>query len=423
MRGEGSEHGFLAIERGHEPVLQVDDFLDVPGAVQGEALAVGQQLQAGVVQRRADRLALGQPVIEVAGEAFGGLHQHAVVHGHDRADARLDQPGRDAGEGVALVGRGGLAGVQHHQRDAALVEQRAQLLGVDVVALLPVVLEEQEAQTHRRVVDAVAVEVDHVDGRRVAVAQPGVERGQGGRAQELHRHRVAQRVQRVQQRRGRAARVDEARARRPADHHQQAHRRLEGTHAQVAAAVHAPAHVDRRLFAEQVAALVGQQLPGQAQDARLGGVHDHGGRLRAVAPAVETLPQAHGRGRTVEDRVEQGAAQAGQASLQRLGAVVVRSHRPERVALDVPAQVGQVGVRQRVAEVEGLAVAAGEVDGDWHRRVEGCVAVEAGEAEDEFHGVAFWLTVRRRDSTLALGATYQLGCVTLNGSCAQHSRS
>ncbi len=158
--------------------------------------------------------------------------------------------------------------------------------------------------------------------------------------------------------------------------------------------MHAPAHVDRRPFAEEVAALVGQQLPGQAQDARLGGVDDHGGRLHAVAAAVEALPQAHGRGRLVEDRVEQAAAQGRQAGLQRLGAVVVRPHRPERVALDVPAQVGQVGVGQRVAEVEAFAVAVVEVYGDGHRGVEGRVAVEAGEAQDEFHGMMLQLAGR-----------------------------
>jgi hypothetical protein len=203
----------LLVEHGHEPVLQAQR----AGA---EDLAAGVVLVQGLLAREhgiTDAHARRERAVERLHEAPGGLHQHRVGHGDDAGDAGMEQLGGDGFGGV--LGQRGLAGLEEDQRDAVVLEQRAEVVGVDgaVAAALQLagvrrLLEAQPAQALLPVVDAVTVEVDDVVGPALpAGLVQGLAQGrQGRRAQDVQRHQAAQVLDRVHQRQGRDAVVDAA---------------------------------------------------------------------------------------------------------------------------------------------------------------------------------------------------------------------
>lgn len=199
----------LLVQRGEEPVAQGDGTVGAVGVVEREAELVAQEGATARVHRLADGLALRERGVERGEEALARRHQHTVLHRHDAPNPGLDEPGRDAGEGVVGVGVGGLAGIQHHQRDAGAGQQRAELLGVHQIGPAFGVLKNQIAHAGAPVVDAVPVKVDDVDGRGAPVGKPLIQRGERPHGQELHHRRIAQRLQRREERLAARARVNE----------------------------------------------------------------------------------------------------------------------------------------------------------------------------------------------------------------------
>lgn len=116
---------FLLIEDGHEPVLEpqvagADDL--APPGVDKERLLAGEH-------RFADPGAVGEVAVERLHEAPGGLHEHAVAHGHDRGDSFFEELRGDGGGGVHFGDRG-FAGFEEDQRNAVVADQTGEAAGV-----------------------------------------------------------------------------------------------------------------------------------------------------------------------------------------------------------------------------------------------------------------------------------------------------
>ena len=124
----------------------------------------------------------------------------------------------------------------------------------------------------------------------------------------------------------------------------------------------------------------------QGRRSTRGSAEFDGQQLGAVPCVQELLGDAHGVDR--EQATPQPPAHAEQLALQLLGARVVGAGGPAPVALQVPAQLGQLRVGQRAGEGGRLGrqaqVAALQRHGDEGVGV-GDVGMEAG---DEFHGGA-----------------------------------
>ena len=149
--------------------------------------------------RLAHPLATGQFAIEGAHKPLGGFHQHAVAHRHHRGHAPLQQL---AGHRFTACFRlGALAGLQQHQRDAVIVQQRPQPVGehrfVAAAGELVAVgwtFKAEAPQAHAAVVDAVAVEMHHVIGLSSLLGprQLGLQARVGGRVQQGELQRIPQ---------------------------------------------------------------------------------------------------------------------------------------------------------------------------------------------------------------------------------------
>ena len=130
---------------GGEPVVQLQGhFLaSVRAAQAGTALRVEEEGVPGLVQGPGHRPALEQAAIELGKELFGCADQHAVGHGDDRRNARMDQPGSYAAHRVFPVHCCGLAGREHDQTRMVLMEQLAKVLGrYPVLVAVPVLKQE-----------------------------------------------------------------------------------------------------------------------------------------------------------------------------------------------------------------------------------------------------------------------------------------
>ena len=257
-------------QHGHEPVLEPQLAHPEDAAAEAVVLEPALAREHGV----ADTGAAGERVVEGLDEAARGLDQHAVAHRHHRGHARLQQLGGD--RLGRLLGLRGLAGLQEHERDAVMAQQRAELAGEDGEVPAPVelddvlrVLEAEPPEADGAVIDAVAVEVDDVVG--LAGAAGAVELlaqgGQCGRAEQAQANEAAQRLHRLDQRQGAGAVVDVAAGLvlGPRADEQDADGGGEHRHVEVPRVRQAPAHAGGLRALEQEAVAVVEQLPRQAE--------------------------------------------------------------------------------------------------------------------------------------------------------------
>ena len=119
------------VEHRHKPVGQ----LQLADAVALAPAGVAVQGPLAGEHRLAHPLALGQLGVEGGHKPPRRFHQHAVAHRHHRGHTSLQQvAGHRFGACFCL---GALAGLQHHQRDAVVVQQRPQLAGVHRLVAAP----------------------------------------------------------------------------------------------------------------------------------------------------------------------------------------------------------------------------------------------------------------------------------------------
>ena len=181
-------------------------------------------------------------------------------------------------DGVA-VGLRGLAGFEEEERDAMVAHHARDPVGVDQLAAAALelveirrIFETELAQVMSAVVDAVAIEVDHVIrlAPLMGILKFLFERREGWGFEKLQAGEMAKPRQRFHQRPGADAVVDVrgGLVLRPRAHQQNANRRL-GCHRALTVAVGKPAADPYRPRSlEKIALLVMDQLPGQAEQQR-----------------------------------------------------------------------------------------------------------------------------------------------------------
>ncbi len=185
----------LLIQHRHKPVGQ----LQLADAVALAPAGVAVQRALAGEHRLAHPLAPGQLGVEGGHKPPRRFHQHAVAHRHHRGHTPLQQfAGHRFGSRFCL---GALAGLQQHQRDAVVVQQRPQLVGVQRLVAAPGelvavagILKAEAPQAHAAVVDAVAVEMHHVIGLSglLGSGQLGLQGGVGGGVQQAEMQHLPQ---------------------------------------------------------------------------------------------------------------------------------------------------------------------------------------------------------------------------------------
>ena len=221
-----------------------------------------------------------------------------------------------------------------------------------------------------------AVEVEDVHGGLFAIFQAFHEGVERGRAQDLPGDPTRRmRSDGVEHGPGVRARVEKARAFRPADHEKQVEALL-GLHPErrpAAGGARQPAaDADARILLKEMDAAAGRiakQLPGDGQDLRVLGAH--GEEAGAVLPVLEPLEEAQGR--AVEDGAEQGLADLGKPGGDPGGVAVVGiAQRMRAVDLQIPGQVAPVrgshGIRER--KQSGRLAVEGRLDVAFVRKAE-----------------------------------------------------
>jgi len=352
--------------------------LQLDPAVRALALAtalVEIQLAARALQRGAERASAAQLPVQVAEERAGGVDQHRVGHGEHIGDAGPGEPGGDAAQGVVAAELGRLAGREDRERDLLLVQQIPEQGGRDQVLAAVLLLEEQIAlvggarvlaragkggaqplgegaggplaQVPVRVIDAVTVEMQDIDGRGRLVLQPFEQPGQGRRAQELHRHPArGLGLERRHHRLRIGPGVDEGGARRAADDEQQVQPVLgrDRHRGRRTLAREAPAHPDARLGEEEPGPLgVAQQFPGLGQDGRVTAVD--GEQAPGLGLGRKAGIETGGGVALTEDGIEEAAAPALEPPGDHRGAAVVElGGVVGRVDLQVPVEFVLVGL-------------------------------------------------------------------------------
>ncbi len=199
-------------EHGHEPIVE----LQFPRAENAAPGFVVVELALAFEHGIAHARTAGERGVEGLDEAARRLDEDAMAHGHHGGHADLQQL---RGDGFRrLLGRSRLAGFEEDERDAVLVEQRAELVGEhgEVAALVELagvlrILEAKAAEPGTAVEDAVAIEVDDVIGPGLA-ARPVeflAQRRQRRRTQHMDVHEAAERLHRFDKGQRTDAMIDE----------------------------------------------------------------------------------------------------------------------------------------------------------------------------------------------------------------------
>jgi hypothetical protein len=361
-RGCGAEELRVVLfleEHGHEPILEAQLARAEDAAAEGLVLQLALAFEHGVAHTGA----AGERVVKRLDEAARGLDEHTVAHGHDGGHADLQQLG---GDGLGrLLGLRGLAGFEEDERDAVSAQQRPELAGEDVevpalVELADVlrVLEAQPAEADTAVIDAVAIEVDHVI--RLAGAAGAIEfltqGGQCGRVEHVDADETAEVFHRFDQRQRARAVIDVAAGvvLRTGGDEQDPDRRGDHRHVEHARVRQAPADTGRLRALEQEILAVVEQFPRQTEQERGGfvrGIHFGLGCARfergihvdgetAARMPVDLRPRVHdvcrvGHG---QRRCVQELSPFHETRLDLTRAVPKIFARPDGVFLQIPAQ-------------------------------------------------------------------------------------
>ena len=363
------EHGIIAAleQHRHEPVLHLQGVASAGPAAMGIAIQSGP----GFVDRSAHGQTGAQLLIESGREPPGRLDQHAVGHGDHTVGAGLQQR-RGHGAARLFPFVGALTRLQERQGQPHPAQQLGELLSRDELglALGPAVgiamLEAKTAQPGLVVIDAMAVEVQHVI-LAAGIAQPLDEGLDRGRPQKVDLHLGAQRRQRVQQPQRRGPRIDQPRLLGSRHDHQHPNGRL---HRAVLSPppCHHPPHGHRRTGHEQPSVSVINQLPRQRQQSRrpaLGGLLFGIGpgqpqgqspplRIVGIQPILDRL-RTHRLGQRPPQRAS-GPRQAG-LDLLRPGRAFIG--RPCVVTLQIPPPVLGLEKPQRRPKLSTMAVDSG----------------------------------------------------------------
>ena len=262
-------------EHGDKPVFEPQFARAEDAPAKGVVLQAALAVEHGI----AHALAVGQPGVKGLHKPARGLDQHAVAHGHDGGHAALQQLGSDGLGGVFRLG--GLAGFEEDQRNPVVLQQRAELVGVDghvaaVVEFVRVarILEAQPAEADAAVIDAVAIEVDDVircagvEGAFEFLAQ-GVKRG---RAEHVEPHEAAELFHGLDQRQraGAVINVTAGLVLRPRGDEQDADRRRDHGNVEGARIRQAPADAGGLRALKEITVAVVEQFPRKAEQERGG---------------------------------------------------------------------------------------------------------------------------------------------------------